>query len=693
MARSAFELVGRIALEGAKKVKANLKELGRQAKDSAEGMKSLGETMTTHITAPLAALGAGAGMAAIEMQKASGTMQAQLGLTAEEAEALNESAKALWREGYGESMEDVTRKVAEVTRHLGELGETDLKAAVAGADLLQQQFGAETQESIVAVKTLMDNFGMSSQEAMDYLTAGFQEGLDYGGEFLDTVREYSTYFKDLGFSGEDFFNSLAAGAEAGAFQLDKVGDGMKEFSLRSKETSETTTDAFEGLGLNAANMISAFNAGGEEGRAAFEKVVTQLQNVEDETLRNQIATDLFGTQYEDLGEEAFNALLEASDGLGDVEGRTRTASEAVRDNLGTEFKIFSREAIDSLVPLGETVLDLAQTYLPPLIEKVTDLAEWFAGLSDNQKKGIAIFGVFAAAIGPVLVVLGNVIMAITKIIPVATKVWGWIKKLRTVFTLFRTALLVLSGPVGIVIALITGLVLAGIHLYKNWDEVKAKLSALWDNISAKASQIFSKMTAYIGQKVDEAKNWVSNKMTSMKEDAISQAEMLRTKAQELFQKTKNAIMDPITEAADWVKEKIEGIQSFFDNLDLKIEIPSIKLPKFGIKNWSLNPKDWIENRPELTVDWVNWYKTGGIFDSPSVIGVGEAGREAVLPLEGRYMRDLARTIATEMPGRGEPVRVEVPVYLNGREVARAIAPNMDRELERERRRRETFSGI
>ena len=60
---------------------------------------------------------------------------------------------------------------------------------------------------------------------------------------------------------------------------------------------------------------------------------------------------------------------------------------------------------------------------------------------------------------------------------------------------------------------------------------------------------------------------------------------------------------------------------------MHIEFPKIKLPHFAIKgSFSLSPP----SIPTLSVDW---YAKGGIFSSPSVIGVGEAGTEAVLPID------------------------------------------------------------
>lgn len=468
----AFQLVGKIALQGANAVRSDLQSLEQRIKTSSdkiksfgEGMKKAGEGATKWLSVPLAALGVGALKAASDLSASQATIQQELGISAKEAESLNGVAKNLWAQGFGENIQGVAEKVSGVTRSLGDLGKTDLSYVTKGLDLFERRGWADTQESLRAVKTLMEQFGMSATEATDYLTAGFQQNLNYSGEFLDTISEYGTYFSEMGFSGNEFFNTLKSGAESGAFQLDKVGDAMKEFTLRSKDGSKASTDAFTALGLNATEMTNAFNTGGETGRAAFQKVITALQGTESETERNKIATALFGTQYEDLGESAFNAFLKADQGLNDIEGSTGRANEAFQQTFGVRLQSALREAQVALEPVGLVLMDFVERILPPLLEKIQGVATWFGNLSPVMQNVTVIVGAVGAAIGPVLVILGNLIGAVMNILPVLSKA-------KTGFTVVRTALMALTGPVGITIAVITSLIAIGVALYKNWDTIK-----------------------------------------------------------------------------------------------------------------------------------------------------------------------------------------------------------------------------
>ena len=224
------------------------------------------------------------------------------------------------------------------------------------------------------------------------------------------------------------------------------------------------------------------------------------------------------------------------------------------------------------------------------------------------------FAAITAVLGPVIMIIGSLISAIGTIITMAPVIGG--------------ALSALAGPVGIVIAAVAAAIAIGVALYKNWDTIKAKLSAL--------------------------KDWF-----------VKIFDAIKTKVTTAFQAVKNAIMKPIQTAVDFVKKMIDKIKSFFT---FKVQLPHIKLPHFGIK-----PKGWKIGdllKGSIPTLGINWYAKGGIFNNPSVIGVGEAGAEAVLPIDrlngmmaamaDNIVNGLAMTMATNGAGVGD---VTIPIYL------------------------------
>jgi phage-related minor tail protein len=426
--------------------------------------KNAGTSLTASLTAPIAGLGIAAGKSALEFDKASGSIQAELGITEKQAEELNKVAQDLWKEGFGDSIEGVSTKVAGVTKSLGDLSKVDLSYVTKGLELFEQKGWGDQRESLRAIKVLMEQFGMSASQAMDYLTKGFQENLDFSGEFLDSVSEYSTYFAEFGMTSDDMFAKFKSGAESGVFQLDKIGDSMKEMSLRAKDGSKSSTEAYKALGLNAKEMTKQFNKGGEDAKKAFIKVVKALQNTDDETKRNLASTGLWGTQYEDLGEKAFDAMLEASSGLKDVEGATKKASDALQDNLGTRATKVWRDFVADMEPVGETLLDIAEDVLPKVADTVDDVTSAFADLSPEGKKTILAIGGVAAAAGPATMALGLFSSGIGSVMKIGGSLTGVLGKAGGAGLLGRIGMLgpLATNPVGLAIAG-TGALALGIY--------------------------------------------------------------------------------------------------------------------------------------------------------------------------------------------------------------------------------------
>lgn len=384
-----------------------VEDAGTRLEDTGQTMRDVGSTLTTSVTLPMAGFALAAGKAALEFDNAAGLIQAELGETSISAEKLQEVAESLWKDGFGDDIGSVTTKVSGVAKALGDLSKVDLSYVTKGLDLFESRGWADQQESLRAINVLMEQFGMSAIEATDYLTKGFQDNLNFSGEFLDSISEYSTYFAEFGLTADDMFSKFKAGAESGAFQLDKVGDAMKEFSLRAKDGSKTSEDAFKALGLNSKQMTKEFNTGGDTAKKAFEKVIKAIKDTDNETVRNAASVGLFGTQYEDLGEKAFDAMLDASAGLSNVEGATKKASDALRDNFGTRATKIWRDFIKDMEPVGDTLLDLAEDVLPKVSETVSDLTDSFQDMSpEGQKTVLAIAGIAAAA-GPASIVLGT----------------------------------------------------------------------------------------------------------------------------------------------------------------------------------------------------------------------------------------------------------------------------------------------
>lgn len=395
--------------------------------------------------------------------------------------------------------------------------------------------------------------------------------------------------------------------------------------------SKTQAAAFEQLGVRVTNADGSLR----DSDAVFQDVITALGGMKNETERDALAMQLMGKSamelnplIEDQGETYKNvADTLAKYNLDFVDQETLDKANEFNDEL------------DMMKVLGTTSLSIVGAqlaeYLAPALEKVVELmgklAEWLSGLDPRLLTVIGAIAALVAGIAPLLIILGKVAFGISSIM--------------SLMSTLGLSFGALMGPVGIVIGIIAALIAIGVLLYKNWDVIKAKLTAL--------------------------KDWFATTFDAIKNKTVA-----------VFNAIKNAIMTPIRTAVDFVRNMINKIKGFFN---FKVSLPHIKLPHFSIKpkGWKLS--DLLKGSiPHLGIDW---YAQGGIFNSPSVIGVGEAGPEAVLPIEklqvmlGSMADDIVNGVnmGTRLAGAGEQV-ITIPIYLypSGPKMGEEVVKSYDR---------------
>lgn len=330
----------------------------------------------------VAAIGVGAaavGVGALAVGTAndiSGAMNDFIAITGkgtEETERYQAVMEDIYANNYGESFSDIGQAMAGVTKQLGDMDDASLQNVTESAFALRDTFGYDIPESTRAAKAMVDNFGVSGEEAMNLIASGAQNGLDYSGELLDSISEYSVQFDKMGLGAEDMFAIFQKGAESGAFNLDKVGDAVKEMSIRVVDGSDTTKQGFELLGLNADEMAQKFAAGGDTAKEAFNETLDALAAMEDPIAQNTAGVDLIGTMWEDLGPEAVTALAGIEEGAYKTSDAMEQIKDVKYDDLGSMFEELKRNVEVLLIPLGEALLPVLSTLIDSVLPILTGL--------------------------------------------------------------------------------------------------------------------------------------------------------------------------------------------------------------------------------------------------------------------------------------------------------------------------------
>lgn len=369
---------------GKKDMSETKKELD-DVKQSASDLKDVFKDTIAEASAIGGTLVAGAATAigsANDNVKATNNLQALTGLSSDEVKAYKELIESVYKNNFGEDQENVAEAIALIKQNLNDLDDTKLQDVVENLFTLEDTFGFDYTETLRAAKMLIDQFGISADEAFNLIVQGAQNGLNKNGDLLDSINEYSVHYKQQGYSAEEFFNSLENGTAAGTFSVDKLGDAMKEFGIRSKDTATTTQEGFELIGLDADTMRSKFAAGGESARQATDETLNALFGLDDQVKQNQAGVDLFGTMWEDLGIDGVKALM-------DVKGsadKTKTSMQDIKDikysDIESDWESLGRTIkTDIISPIGKDLYPTAKKAISWTSEHLDDLEIIIEGLA------------------------------------------------------------------------------------------------------------------------------------------------------------------------------------------------------------------------------------------------------------------------------------------------------------------------
>ena len=441
-----------------------------------EAFKSAGTACTVKLTAPIVAAGKAAFNVASDYESATARIQAAFGVTSEEAERFAEIGESIYESGWGDSLEAVDDALIECKSTLRDVSDEDLSTVTTNALMLSQTFGADVNESIRGTNALMEGFGLSATEASDLLTAGMQRGLNYTDELGDNLSEYAGRWGEAGMSASQYFSLLEAGTANGAYNLDKVGDFLNEFltSLSDGRMEESIGQFSQGT----QDVFNAWKEGGATAEDVLNAVVGELDQMPDSYTKAQLASTLWSSLGEDNAMGMITSLAGVEDSFSDVAGAAQEAADAASDSFSGKMQTALRELSGAIEPLGEPLLRIATQ----VAEVVKSFAEWFAGLDEGAQNAILVIAGIAAAIGPVLSVVGTVI----DIMPELTEGFGLVKGAVSALTsgtgLLSGAFTFLTGPVGIVIAVVAALVAGFLYLWNTNEDFRNAVTEIWNGI-------------------------------------------------------------------------------------------------------------------------------------------------------------------------------------------------------------------
>ena len=614
-----------------------IKEAGAKIEEYGGKASKVGETLTKNVTTPLTAAAA-AGVAAFSaVDEGVDTIVTATGASGEALDGLVASYETI-ATSIPEELGDVASAVGEVNTRFHTTGEE-----LEGQTTLFLQFakitGGDVVSSVDSADKVLKTFGKTSDDASGLLgmvaKAAQDTGINAQG-LMDDVLANSATFKELNFSLEESVNFMALLDENG------VESGV----------------ALAGLKKAVVNLTDA----GMSESEALQTVIDKIKNAGSETEALTIAQETFGTKG---AAEMATAIREGRLSLDDLSASMADYSTVVTDTYNNTMDgvdgatTAANAAKIAMSTLGETISDMLAPIFQHLTQLLIDAKARFDTLDDGQKQAIVTIGLIVAAIGPALVVIGKVITAVGTITTGVGSLVGFVGG--TVVPLITGTImpalsglwaLMLANPISIVIAAIAAIVAAFVLLWNKCEGFRN----FWINL-------FSSVKSTV---VDAKNNVLST-----------------------FDGIKNGISSRIEGAKNSVHNAIENIKGFFN---FSWSLPHLQLPHPYISGrFSLNP-------PSVPSFGINWYKEGGILSGAQIfgqmggnlLGGGEAGQEAVLPLSDFYSHlDGILSRYMNNTASGLVIQLNIERFENGgsediKEIARRVGIEVRREVEKKR---------
>ena len=324
-----------------------------------------------------------------ETEMAVSKVNAYFGETGEVAEASAEIVKNVYGSGVGQSMDAVAEAVIMVKKNLGDLGDTDLTNLTKQALTLEELYGIDMNETLRGVNSLMKQYGLTAQEAMDYIVRGTQNGLDKTNELGDNLSEYAGKFEQAGYSASEYFQLLQNGLQGGAYNLDKVNDAINEVTTRLADG--TIGDSIDLYSQKTQSLFLAWQNGEATQKQVIDSIVADIGNCTSQQEALNMAAKAFGTMAEDGNLKFITSLTSVGETYDNVAGSAENLFSQTQTPM-QEMEANTRKLQQALVPLGEKIVELANVVLPPLVAIITAVSEVFGMLPEPVQNFVVILG-------------------------------------------------------------------------------------------------------------------------------------------------------------------------------------------------------------------------------------------------------------------------------------------------------------
>lgn len=522
----------------------------------------------------------------------------------------------------------------------------------------------------------------SETEAMGLAMEIF--GAKKAPQMIDAIKRGSFDFQSFAESAEYSVGAVSKTFEATLDPIDKFKTAQNSVTLAMSELgaaiAETLAPVFEALGnivKDIAEWFSGLPGPVKEFIVILGGVVTVAGILVPIFLTLQAAAVALGT--------SIGAMIAAAAPIIGIAALIVAAIAAIV--IGIKYLWDTNEGFrDGVMTVWNAILEVINSVVSEVSNFIMSMfgvvVNWW---TENQEliraSAETVWNAIQTVIDAVMTFLGPLIEgAWANIQLVITTAWEVIK------TVVETAINVVLGIIKAVMQIITG------DWSGAWETIKGVFSTVWNAIQNVVQTIFTAIQSYISNTINAISSTISNVWNGISSTISNVLNGISNTVSNVWTGIKNSIGNAINGAKDLVSSAISTIKNLFN---FNISWPHIPLPHFSVSG-SANPLDWLKGQiPRIGIEW---YAKGGIMTKPTIFGMngnnmmvgGEAGNEAVLPLNERTLGAIGRGIAQTMGENptninititGNVVREEADISRIADQVAQRIADELQRKTQ------------
>lgn len=519
-----------------------------------ESLQGIGKALTLGVTAPLVGVGIKSVKTASEFEAAMSKVKAISGATGGDFKKLEDIAKKM-----GATTKFTAIDSAEALKYMGMAGwKTD--QMIAGLPPIMN-LAAASGENLGTVSDIVTDsltaFGMKATDAArfsDVLAAAATNSNTNVGLMGETFKYAAPVAGALGYSIEDTAVAVGLMANAG-IKGSQAGTALRSAFTRLVKPTKEVNKGLELIGLSADDF---------RGKSLHETIDILRDSFKglDGSQQAEIASMIFGQRAMsgmlgiiNASEEDYNKLTTA---IQNSSGSADEMAKIMNDNLHGDLVLLKSAVEGAAIAIGERL----RPFIRDVVQKIKEWVDWFNQLDPATQDMIVKLGIFAAAIGPVVFVLGGFLKHLTDIFDFIGNLKGGLEILGKAFGF-------LTSPIGLVVVAIAAVVGIIVYLWNTnedfrnaviniWNAIKEFFSATWQAIKETASNLWET----VKEKWQAFTDWVKNAWETMKEFFSNLWESIKSGATNIWDSVKevwNGFKEWIMNMWNSVKDNLQGI--------------------------------------------------------------------------------------------------------------------------------------